>query len=100
MALDQDWPCWEIMQCNPENAKQCPAYQSSSACWEVMRKIDAYSFNICRDCIVYVIKQKDSIFSREEIMDIMQQKGVSADSVQCPQYNKTSIKGSVLEKSN
>ena len=86
MSQDKDWPCWEIMQCNPENAKQCPAYQSPNPCWDVMRKIDAYSFNICRDCIVYVIKQKDSIFSKEEIQDIMHQKGVETEGVRCPQF--------------
>ena len=93
MSNNKDWPCWEIMKCNPENAKQCPAY---NPCWEVMRKIDAYSFNICRDCIVYVIKQKDSIFSKEEIMDIMHQKGVDVQGVQCPQY-KTSTEERFVE---
>lgn len=96
MSLDKDWPCWEIMQCNPENAKQCPAYKSSEPCWDVMRKIDAYSFNICRDCIVYVIKQKDSIFSKEEIRNIMNQKGVNVHDFHCPQQ-KTSTGGSFIE---
>lgn len=90
MTLRTDWPCWEIMKCNPENASQCPAYKAEKPCWEVMRAIDAYSFNICRDCIVYVIKQKDSIFSREEILSIMHQKGVNVTGVQCPQYQATS----------
>ena len=89
MSLNANWPCWEIMKCNPENAKQCPAYKSASPCWEVMRKIDAYSFNVCRDCIVYVINQKDSIFSNEEILDIMHQKGVAVQGVQCPQFKAT-----------
>ena len=95
MTQEKDWPCWEIMKCNPDNAKQCPAYHSSSPCWEVMRKIDAYSFNICRDCIVYVIKQKSSEFSKEEISDIMHQKGISSEGIQCPQYKAN--KGGQLE---
>ncbi|MCL7489817.1 MAG: hypothetical protein M8357_16750 [Desulfobulbaceae bacterium] len=77
------------MKCNPENARQCPAYKSPHPCWEVMQDIDAYSFNICRDCIVYVVKQKNSIFSKEEILDIMHRKGIGAQSshgLQCPQY--------------
>ena len=77
------------MKCNPDNASQCPAYMADEPCWDVMRKIDAYSFNICRDCIVYVIKQKDSIFSQEEIQSIMHQKGVSITGVQCPQFHAT-----------
>ena len=97
MSLNSEWPCWEIMQCNPENAKQCPAYQSSSPCWDVMRKIDAYAFNICRDCLVYVIKQKDSMLSKEEIMDIMQRKGVDVQGSQCPQF-KNSNKENFMER--
>ena len=87
MSLRTDWPCWEIMKCNPDNAAQCPAYKADSPCWEVMQKFDAYSFNICRDCIVYVIKQKDSIFSREEILSIMRQKGIDVTGIQCPQFH-------------
>lgn len=51
-----------------------------------MRDIDALSFNICRDCIVYVVKQEDSIFSKEEIDSIMRRKGVDLSSQQCPQF--------------
>lgn len=84
MSLRTDWPCWEIMKCNPENADQCPAFKSKKPCWEVMRKLDTYSFNICRDCIVYLVKQKDSIFSQEEIQSIMNQKGLVASELSCP----------------
>lgn len=98
MSLRSDWPCWEIMKCNPENASQCPAYKADEPCWDVMRKLDAYAFNICRDCIVYVIKQKNSIFSREEILSIMHQKGVKVTDVQCPQF-QTSSETQILENS-
>jgi hypothetical protein len=91
MPLKTDWPCWEIMKCSPENTSQCPAYKSDKPCWEVMREIDAYSFHICSDCIVYVIKQKDSIFSREEILKIMHRKGVDIGSSQCPQHQQADI---------
>jgi len=86
MSPREDWPCWEIMKCNSEQATQCPAYYSDKPCWEVMREIDALSFNICRDCIVYVIKQRDSIFSKEEILSIMHQKGVDVTALKCRQY--------------
>jgi hypothetical protein len=84
MPLKTDWPCWEIMKCSPENSSQCPAYRSSKPCWEIMREIDAYSSHICSDCIVYLIKQKSPIFSREEILKIMHCKGVNIESSQCP----------------
>jgi|MTBAKSStandDraft_1061840.scaffolds.fasta_scaffold02408_17 hypothetical protein len=83
MPVKTDWPCWEIMQCTPENALQCPAYKSNRPCWEIMREIDPFSAHICSDCIVYVIKQKESIFSKEEIIQIMHRKGIHVDSG-CP----------------
>lgn len=86
MSLQTEWPCWEIMKCNPDNAAQCPAYKADKPCWEVMQQFDTYSFNICRDCIVYVIKQKNSIFSSDEIMNIMHKKGVDLSGLKCPQY--------------
>jgi hypothetical protein len=76
MSLRSDWPCWEIMKCDPDQVKECPAYGSSMPCWEAMRKVDVCSFNICKDCLVYVAKQKNSIFSQEEILSIMCQKGI------------------------
>ncbi len=85
MSLRSDWPCWEIMKCQPEQATRCPAYQDDRPCWEVMGEIDSFSFNICRDCIVYVVKQKNSIFSKEEILSIMSQKGVDVTGTRCPQ---------------
>ena len=51
-----------------------------------MREIDALSFNICRDCFVYVVKKEDSIFSDEEIESIMRQKGVDVTNHHCPQF--------------
>ena len=76
MPLRKDWPCWEIMKCKPENMAKCTAFHSDKPCWEAMREMDVCSYNICKDCLVYVTKQKDSILSQEEILSIMCQKGV------------------------
>ena len=84
MSLRTKWPCWEIMDCNPE-VSQCPAYKAEKSCWDVMREIDVYSFNICKDCLVYISNQKDSIFSKEEILSIMCQKGIDVTH-RCPQF--------------
>ena len=87
MALRSDWPCWEIMKCDSEQAKQCLAAHSSKPCWEVMRELDVCSFNICKDCLVYVAKQQDSIFSKDEIRSIMCQKGIDVTGQQqCPLF--------------
>ncbi len=76
MSLRSDWPCWEITKCEPEQAERCPAYMASQPCWEVMTELNAFSFNICKDCLVYITKQQDSIFSKEEILSILCQKGI------------------------
>ncbi len=75
MSLRSEWPCWEIMKCN--DPQKCPAKENTTKlCWEIIEEVDKYSFNICTDCLVYVTKQKDSLFTKEEILSIMAQKGV------------------------
>jgi hypothetical protein len=72
------------MKCN--DSQKCPAKENSSKlCWELIQEVDKYSFNICRDCLVYVAKQKDSQFTKEELLSIMAQKGVDVlHSSNCP----------------
>lgn len=86
MSLRSEWPCWEIMKCNAD--KVCPAKENpDKMCWDIVREADPCSFNICRDCLVYVSKQKNSQFSKEEILSIMVQKGVNVlDGSQCPNF--------------
>lgn len=83
MSLRSEWPCWEIMKCH--ESQKCPAKDhKSKLCWEIIEKVDKYSFDICTDCLVYVSKQKDSQFSKEELLSIMAQKGVSVlDGAKC-----------------
>ena len=87
MSLRSEWPCWEVMKCDEQ--QKCPAKESSSKlCWEIIKEVDDYSFNICRDCLVYVAKQKDSKFTKEELLSIMAQKGVDVlDGKKCPNYS-------------
>ncbi len=89
MSLRSEWPCWEIMKC--DESQKCPAKENpSKLCWEIMKEFDKYSFNICRDCLVYVAKQEDSKFSREELLSIMAQKGVQVlDGKRCPNFANT-----------
>jgi hypothetical protein len=75
------------MKCEPAQAKKCPAYHSSKSCWEAIRELDVCSFNICKDCLVFVTKQQDSIFSKEEILSIMCQKGIDVTGhTRCPGF--------------
>lgn len=75
------------MKCKPEDIAKCPVAHSDKPCWEMMREIDVCSFNICKDCLVFVTKQKDSVLSREEILSIMCQRGVDVTGTKCPLYN-------------
>jgi hypothetical protein len=88
MSLRSEWPCWEVMKCN--ESQKCPAKENSSKnCWEIIEEVDKYSFNICRDCLVYVSKQKDSQFTKEELLSIMAQKGVNVlNGKECPLKKK------------
>jgi hypothetical protein len=63
------------MQC--ENSDDCPAKNNvDKPCWEIARESDDYrkAHNICRDCIVHVLKAGDSVLSKQEIHKIMEKK--------------------------
>lgn len=75
MLPKNDWPCWEIMQC--EGTDDCPARQHPELnCWEIACDADDYrkAFNICKDCIVYMLKADNSILTQKEIQEIMKHK--------------------------
>jgi len=94
MSLRSEWPCWEIMKC--DDNKKCPAKeQPTKMCWELIQERNTCSFNICTDCLVYVSRQKDGKFTREEILSIMAQKGIDVvgqDKCTCPQFEDSAEK--------
>jgi len=94
MSLRSEWPCWEIMKC--DDNKKCPAKeQSAKMCWELIQERNTCSFNICTDCLVYVSRQKDCKFTREEILSIMAQKGIDVlghDECTYPQFKDSEEK--------
>ena len=68
MGLSLDYrsslPCWEIMGC--DSSEECPAKEHPEVpCWEVAHEMDDHrkGFNICRDCIVRVLKTNISSIS-------------------------------------
>jgi len=75
MGSRSDCFCWEIMRCDKLN---CPARQNPlKNCWELaMEKDDDFRnvFNICRDCIVHVLKSDTSVLSNNEIKKIVNAK--------------------------
>ena len=75
MTLISEWRCWQIMQCDPD--ARCPAKENPTEdCWDVMGSCDPGSFNICRDCLVYVVKKKNTVLNEEEIRNILSYKGI------------------------
>lgn len=75
MALKSDWPCWEIMKC--EGTNECPARtQPHRPCWEIAGELDDYrkAFNICKDCVVYMLKATDTVLTDNEVRSIVKRK--------------------------
>jgi hypothetical protein len=47
-------PCWDLLPCDPEKAKSCPAYEDTTRpCWMIRGLDCAPKGNECRQCVVY-----------------------------------------------
>jgi len=72
------WKCWEIMKC--ENSNDCPARKEpETPCWEIAGREDDFrsAFQICADCVVYMLHQNIPAFSATEYQAILKKKGLS-----------------------
>ena len=72
MGENCDWPCWKIMNCAA--GQKCPAKsRPETPCWELAREKGDYRFilQICVDCIVHILKGKNTALSKNEIRSIM-----------------------------
>lgn len=75
MSPLKKWSCWEIIKC--DRSANCPvSRQEDLPCWEIAKELDDYrsALNICKDCIVFVSRQSDSVLSEEDIQNIMEKK--------------------------
>ncbi|MEJ2031815.1 MAG: hypothetical protein P8Y63_01990 [Deltaproteobacteria bacterium] len=83
-------PCWEITNCSHDECFM-RHYEGGKQCWEVASELDDYrsAMNVCRDCIVYITKQKDSVLTEAEITVIMEKKGCVLTKA-CPSYQPPS----------
>lgn len=63
----KNFTCWEIMNCHDEAcvARTMPEKE----CWEIVAGLEDYraEFNICADCLVYVLKTGHITLSEQEI---------------------------------
>ncbi len=67
--------CWEIIQCG--NKESCPAQsEKQKPCWEVIEEHNSFQcqYGLCEECIVYLGKSNNSIFSRKEFEEVLMQR--------------------------
>jgi hypothetical protein len=62
--------CYEVIQCNRKQTCLL-ANDSEKPCWEVVKNDNACSFHICVDCLVYLAKQENPVFSEEDVYSIL-----------------------------
>jgi len=45
-------------------------------CWDIASEMDDYrkAFDICKDCIVYMLKAEDTVLTKQEMQTIIDQK--------------------------
>jgi hypothetical protein len=63
------------MKC--EGTEDCPARKRPDLnCWEIANEMDDYrkAFNICKDCIVYMLKAENTVLTQQEVRNIINQK--------------------------
>jgi len=64
------------MQC--DKSEKCPARKHpEKPCWEIVARNDddyRHFFNVCRDCIVHVLKTGSTVLSGKEIKTIVKKK--------------------------
>ena len=75
MGSKCDWPCWEIMNC--DKSQKCLAKtRPETPCWEIARKKSDYRYvlQVCVDCIVHILKEKNTALCKNEIQAIIIQK--------------------------
>jgi len=77
MAPLKDLACWEIMHC--DGSVTCPARQNPDRpCWEIVRDLEDHraEFDICGDCLVFVVKSAQGRLSRSEVDAIATHRGI------------------------
>jgi len=75
MEQNCDWPCWKIMNCDA--SKECLAKsRPDTPCWEIATELNDYrqALDICKDCVVQMLKTGNPILTRQEMETIMTHK--------------------------
>lgn len=75
MKQAAEWHCWEIMNC--DESEDCLARKHPNIpCWELANEMGDYRrfCNICRDCIVFVLKTNLAVLSEKQKKSILVKK--------------------------
>ena len=75
MAINSNSKCWEIINC--DHLDCLARNEPETPCWQIARRFGSYRdvSNTCRDCIVYLIKSGDLEFEKNEIFEILNNRG-------------------------
>ena len=77
--------CWEIMQCDEEDA--CPVRVNKIArCWEWMQQHTQFQsqYGLCAECIVFICQNENTVLASGEIEQIMIRRGLfQEDTLPC-----------------
>ena len=78
MASKDNLACWAITNCRDSENCLAKKYPDRD-CWEIASEVNDHrsAFEICEDCIVFLLKGKDSSLSNQE------KKSIIAHKVEC-----------------
>jgi hypothetical protein len=77
MILYNDLKCWEIINCDHWD---CLARKEpETPCWQIAKRVGSFwdVSNTCRDCIVHLIQNETSVIRKNEIFEILNNRGNS-----------------------
>ena len=77
MSSHNDLKCWEIINCDHWD---CLARnEPKTPCWQIAERVGSFIYisNTCRDCIVHLIQNETSVIRKNEIFEILNNRGNS-----------------------
>lgn len=74
MNLHKKLFCWEITECDADLS--CPMRMNGTACWEWAEKNNGFQchYGMCKDCIVYLYYNENTILTPAEIEEVMKRR--------------------------
>ncbi|MDW7772285.1 MAG: hypothetical protein SCH71_05270 [Desulfobulbaceae bacterium] len=78
------------MQC--KKSEKCPARLFPNIpCWEIATVVGTTDFllDVCRDCLVYIIKASEPILTEDEMEEIIEYREVMKFVGKCPAFENT-----------